>query len=79
MPLTFFTRIKTMAIRQFNACHHHPSLHGSLMELSFGSCHGGGVHFSMGDANARFINDTIDPDLYLGLGSRDGGELVGGL
>ena len=48
------------------------------MELSFGSYHPAGAHFLMGDGNVRFIQDSIDPTVYLGLGSIRGGETVSG-
>ncbi len=54
-----------------------PSVHGVLMEISFGSYHTGGAFFTMGDGSVKFISDSIDGVLYQGLGSRNGGEIVG--
>ena len=45
------------------------TLPGHLMELSFGSYHASGAQFVMGDGNVRFISDSIDAAVYLGLGS----------
>lgn len=44
--------------------------------LPFGSFHPGGVHFALGDGSVRFVNDDLDEEAYLALGSRDGGEVV---
>jgi hypothetical protein len=54
-----------------------PSIHGVLMEISFGSYHVGGAHFTMGDGSVRFISENIDLQLYRNLGSRAGGEVLG--
>jgi prepilin-type N-terminal cleavage/methylation domain-containing protein len=54
-----------------------PAIHGVLMEVSFGSYHTGGAFFAMGDGSVRFINENIDAILYQGLGSRNGGEVLG--
>ena len=75
---TEFSEFVGTTLPPLNAFVKHPSLHGRLMELSFGSYHAGGAQFVMGDGNVRFIADTIDSDTYLGLGSRNGGEVVSG-
>lgn len=54
-----------------------PAMHGVLMEISFGSWHVGGAHFTMADGSVRFISENIDINLYRGLGSRNGGEVLG--
>jgi type II secretory pathway pseudopilin PulG len=54
-----------------------PSVHGVLMEISFGSYHVGGAFFTLGDGSVRFLSENIDRTLYQGLGSRNGGEVVG--
>jgi prepilin-type N-terminal cleavage/methylation domain-containing protein len=54
-----------------------PAIHGVLMEVAFGSYHTGGAFFTLGDGSVRFINDNIDGTLYQGLGSRNGGEIIG--
>ncbi|HUQ68164.1 MAG TPA: DUF1559 domain-containing protein [Planctomycetaceae bacterium] len=54
-----------------------PAVNGVLMEVSFGSYHVGGAFFTMGDGSVRFISDNIDALLYQGLGSRNGGEVLG--
>ena len=54
-----------------------PTVHGHLMEASFGSYHIGGAHFALADGSARFISENIDLNIYHGLGSRNGGEVLG--
>lgn len=75
---TEFSEFVGTTLPPLNAFVKHPEVHGRLMELSFGSYHAGGAQFVMGDGNVRFIADTIDSDTYLGLGSRNGGEVVSG-
>jgi prepilin-type processing-associated H-X9-DG protein len=48
----------------------------SVNDLPFASFHPSGVNFSFGDGGVRFINDDIDTDLYLALGSRNGEEVA---
>lgn len=40
------------------------------------SRHPGGANHAVADASVRFISETIDLQVYHGLGSRDGGEVV---
>lgn len=54
-----------------------PSVDGVSMEMSFGSYHVGGAHFALGDASVRFISENISQTIYNGLGSRNGGEVLG--
>jgi hypothetical protein len=48
----------------------------SVNDLPFGSHHPGGCNFAHGDSSIRFVNDDIDVDLLLALGSRNGGETI---
>jgi prepilin-type N-terminal cleavage/methylation domain-containing protein/prepilin-type processing-associated H-X9-DG protein len=43
-------------------------------DLSFASFHSGGINFSYGDGSVRWMPDEIDGNVYLALGSRNGGE-----
>ena len=40
------------------------------------SRHPGGANHGLADGSVRFLSETIDLDLYQGLGSRNGGEVV---
>lgn len=46
----------------------------NLRELSFGSYHHGGLHLLFGDGRAKFVSDSIDADVRIGLGTRNGNE-----
>jgi prepilin-type N-terminal cleavage/methylation domain-containing protein len=54
-----------------------PNVSGILIELSFGSYHVGGAHFTLGDGSVKFVSQSIDINLYGALGSRNGNEIVG--
>ncbi|MFN9714670.1 MAG: DUF1559 domain-containing protein [Planctomycetota bacterium] len=43
---------------------------------AYGSLHGGGAQFTMGDGSVKFITETIDPITYNALGTRQGAEIV---
>ena len=43
---------------------------------SFRSTHPGGCNFLLCDGSVRFIRQTIEMSTYMGLGSRNGGEVV---
>jgi prepilin-type processing-associated H-X9-DG protein len=43
---------------------------------AFGSLHPGGSQFAMADGSAKFVNQTIDWNVYLALASRNGSEAV---
>ena len=47
-----------------------------LHDLYFGSFHPGGAHFGLIDGSAHFVRDDVDLDLYLAMGSIQGGEVV---
>ncbi len=53
-----------------------PNISGHEMEVSFGSYHTGGAHFTLGDNSVRFISENISINIYRGLGSRNGGEVI---
>jgi len=44
--------------------------------LPMGSFHPGGASFLLGDGSVRFLSETIEMEIYLSLGSCDGGESV---
>jgi len=45
--------------------------------VSLRSFHSGGVNVGLADGSVRFISDDVNPNTYKGLGSRDGGEVLG--
>ncbi|MGD9634830.1 MAG: DUF1559 domain-containing protein [Pirellulales bacterium] len=42
----------------------------------FKSLHPGGAQFVMGDGSVQFVNESINHDVYRGLATRNGGEIV---
>ena len=54
-----------------------PTVHGTAIEMSFGSWHVGGAHFTMADGTVRFISENVDLQVYRRLATRGGGEVVG--
>jgi prepilin-type N-terminal cleavage/methylation domain-containing protein len=40
------------------------------------SFHVGGCYFAMGDGAVRFVDTTIDPDLFVSLFTRDAGDII---
>jgi len=41
------------------------------------SHHPGGVNVGFVDGSVRFVSETVDLETWRGLGSRNGGEVVG--
>ncbi len=74
---TEFSENVGSTIARMNARTLEPTMSGVLMELTFGSYHEGGALFLMCDGSVRFINENVDADLYLGLGSRNANEVLG--
>ncbi len=50
-----------------------------LHNLFFGSFHPGGANFGNVDGSCHYINDSIDLDLYLGMASVSGQEVISAL
>lgn len=44
----------------------------------FTSKHSGGINFLFGDGSVRFIPDSIDGQVWVNLGTRQGGEVISG-
>lgn len=42
------------------------------------SLHQGGVHTALGDGSVRFTSESIDRDVWRALGTKAGGEVIGG-
>ncbi len=45
-------------------------------DLPFGSMHSGGANFCFGDGSVKFLPDSLDVNVYLAMGSRNGDETV---
>jgi prepilin-type processing-associated H-X9-DG protein len=43
----------------------------------YSSWHTGGVHFLFGDGRVRFLNENVDYQLFQGIATRAGGEVIG--
>ena len=55
-----------------------PTLNGNLIELAAGSYHAsGGANFVFCDGSVHYLSNDVDLQTYRGLGSRDGGEVLG--
>ncbi|SMP75852.1 prepilin-type N-terminal cleavage/methylation domain-containing protein/prepilin-type processing-associated H-X9-DG domain-containing protein [Neorhodopirellula lusitana] len=72
---TEFSEVVGTTIAPINSRLRHPDLHGRLMELSFGSYHTGGAYFLLCDGSVQFITESVNQEVYVGLGSRDGYEV----
>jgi hypothetical protein len=48
-------------------CHNRDEIYGF---------HGNGAMFLMGDASVRLLDDSIDPDVFTSLFTRDGDDIV---
>ena len=51
---------------------------GPWYAYTAGSFHPGGVNVLMMDGRVRYVKESIDPDIWLSIGTRSGGEIVGG-
>jgi len=50
----------------------------SMNAATVGSLHGGGAHVLTMDGGVHFVKDSIDPRIWAALGTRAGGEGIGG-
>jgi prepilin-type N-terminal cleavage/methylation domain-containing protein len=62
---------------KINARLHTPAVHGTVMELAFGSYHNGGAFFLFGDGRVQFLSDFIDDRTYRALSTRDANDDTG--
>ncbi|HQX50187.1 MAG TPA: DUF1559 domain-containing protein [Planctomycetaceae bacterium] len=46
------------------------------LRLAFSSRHTGGAQFVLTDGSVKFLSENVDHSIRLGLGSRDGGEVI---
>jgi len=71
-----YSEVVGSGIVQMNARIFDPSLHGALIEISFGSYHFGGMNVVLGDGSTHFISEEIDTTAYRATFSRNGGEVT---
>jgi hypothetical protein len=71
-----FSEIVGSALVAMNARVNEPTLHGALMEISFGSYHDTGMNVQIGDGSTRFISSDINFSVYQAIFSRSGGEVA---
>ena len=62
--------------RVLGAADHVPNSRANHFD-DFSSNDPGGVHFLLGDGSVRFLNETINLEIYHGLATRAGGEVIG--
>jgi prepilin-type N-terminal cleavage/methylation domain-containing protein len=70
-----FSEVVGSGMVEMNARISNPSLHGALIEVSFGSYHNGGMNVVLGDGSTHFISEEIDTSAYQATFSRNGGEV----
>lgn len=64
------------AARIVGVADHQPNYYnGHIDDLS--SNHTGGIHLLFGDGRVRFISENIDSTIYVGMATRQGGEVLG--
>jgi prepilin-type processing-associated H-X9-DG protein len=63
---------------QFNACYDHCQGCG-IYNSNFSNAqsnHPGGVNVLFGDGSVRFVKDSVNPQTWMAIGTRSGGEVV---
>jgi prepilin-type N-terminal cleavage/methylation domain-containing protein/prepilin-type processing-associated H-X9-DG protein len=63
-----------IAVPNSRSCGFQPSAKASM---SASSRHTGGAHVLLSDGSVRFASENIDVNLWRGLGTRNGGEVIG--
>jgi len=78
LGIFYYTAFNTLAPPnwKYPACSLSPSYGAAQGVYPARSRHPGGANHGVADASVRFISDTIDLQVYHGLGTRDGGEAV---
>ena len=70
-----FSEVVGSGMVEMNARVTNPSLHGALIEISFGSYHIGGMNVVFGDGSTHFVSAQTDTAAYQAMFSRNGGEV----
>ncbi len=71
-----FSEVVGSALVAMNARVNQPTIHGALMEISFGSYHNSGMNVQIGDGSTRFMSSDISLTVYQAIFSRNGGEVA---
>ena len=53
-----------------------PNIHGTFIEVAFGSEHFGGANFTLGDGSVQWLSNTVDWELYRAAHSRNSGKSI---
>ncbi|MDR1491377.1 MAG: DUF1559 domain-containing protein [Planctomycetaceae bacterium] len=59
---------------QLNAYFLTPNIHGTFLEVAFGSYHPNVANFTLGDGSVQYVSNTINIQAYRAMHSRNGGE-----
>ena len=70
-----FSEVVGSGMVAMNARVNNPSLHGAVIEMSFGSYHDGGMNVVLGDGSTHFTSAEIELSVYQASFSRNGGEV----
>ena len=73
---TEFSEALGSGMVRLNAYFLTPNIHGTFIEVAFGSYHPIGANFALGDGSVRFVPNTIDWSVYRAVHSRNGKESV---
>ncbi len=71
---TEFSEALGSGMVQLNAFFLTPNIHGTFIEVAFGSYHPMGANFTLGDGSVHFVPNSIDIDIYRAIHSRNGKE-----
>ncbi len=71
---TEFSEALGSGMIQLNAFFLTPNIHGTFIEVAFGSEHPNGANFSLGDGSVHYITNSVNWDTYRAAHSRNGGE-----
>jgi prepilin-type processing-associated H-X9-DG protein len=73
---TEFSEVLGSGMVQVNAFLRTPNIHGTFLEVAFGSEHPGGANFALADGSVHYFSDSVNWDAYRAAHSRNGGETV---
>jgi prepilin-type N-terminal cleavage/methylation domain-containing protein len=71
---TEFTEAAASTLLPINTQRDSPQLHGTLLEMAFGSSHAAGAFFALADGSVHYLDEAIELSVYRALGTRRGHE-----